>query len=259
MKGIRDQVLVALDCETTGLKPASGDRVIEIGLVRGRRGETPECWSSLIQPERSVRCTEVHGITSTMLEGQPSFGDCVPTLERYLEGAVLVAHHAKVDLAFLAMEYRRLNLPWADRAALDTLGLARGLASLSGRSLAALSEEFALPVQPSHRAQNDAMATWYLAWELMDRLDPEGSWTVEDAIRHGQRSRAHQREILVRRLQQAIQRGEELWVEYRSAEALTIRRITLRKVGNREVEAWCHLRGADRKFRLDRLRVLEAP
>ena len=258
MNLIRDQVLVALDFETTGLRPQSGDRVIEVALVRGRRGEEPQCWSSLVQPGRAVRGTEVHGITAAMLEGQPDFRACLPMIQDLLEDGLLVAHHARVDLSFFAMEVRRLGLPWVEPPALDTLGLARSLPNLLERSLAALSRDFALPVRPSHRAEADALATWYLAWELLDRLDPDHQWTVEEALKQGQISRARQREALLIRLHHAISAGEELLVEYRSNEAITTRRITLRKVGNREVEAWCHLRGADRKFRLDRLRVVDA-
>lgn len=254
---IRDQILVALDVETTGLRPLSGDRVIEIALVRGRRGEAPECWSSLLQPGRSIRSTEIHGITAEMLTNQPAFIDCLPQLERMMEGAVLVGHHASVDLGFLVMEYRKAGRTWTERPTLDTLGLARHLPTVAERSLLALSRDLNLPVLPIHRAEADALATWHLAWALVDRLDPEQQWTLAEALRFSGRRRSDLVEALLTELLRAQESGVDLWVEYRSSEATTIRRITVKKVGKREIEAYCHLRGADRKFRVDRLRVIE--
>ena len=53
----------ALDFETTGLFPQKHDRVIEIGMVLlDKHGNVEGEWASLINPERDVGPTHIHGI-----------------------------------------------------------------------------------------------------------------------------------------------------------------------------------------------------
>ena len=137
---LADLPLAALDLETTGLSPARGDRIIEIAIVVGRRGEEPRTWSSLVDPERPVAATHIHGITDAMLQGQPRFADLVPAIAAQLDGAVVVAHNAPFDMGFLDHECAGAGLRLPVRPVLDTLGLARRILGLGDHRLGGLGD-----------------------------------------------------------------------------------------------------------------------
>ena len=103
-----DVELAALAVETTGLDPRRGDRVIEVAVVRGRLGEAPRVWTTLLDPGRPVGATHIHGITDAMVVGQPRFPAALPALARSLDGALPVAHNASFDNGFLKAKGRYL-------------------------------------------------------------------------------------------------------------------------------------------------------
>lgn len=249
--------LAALDFETTGLSPDRGDRAIEVAVVRGRYGESPRRWSTLLHPERPVDATEIHGITDEMVRDQPRFVEMAPTLSRLLRGAVLVAHNARFDLAFLEMEYARAGL-WAPYVpVVDTLGLSRRVLVLPSHRLAAVCEHLGIGRGRAHRALDDADATWEMAWQLLDRADPERRMMVEDAERLCRRPNVEELKIVTDALLAAALRAEPIMIDYRRSDAQATRRaITVRKVLGSRVEAFCHLRGEERVFRVDRISLV---
>ena len=253
---IWDQELVSLDLETTGLRATRGDRVIEVAVARGRQGEQPRSWSTLLNPGKNIRTTGIHGLTEADLEGQPTFPEILPLLDEWLAGGIFVAHHASVDLSFLSAEYRRAGRRFSVPPTLDTLGLARSIPELPGRSLSSLSSIYGLPVQPNHRAEADALATWYLSWTLLEQLDPGKSLSIPEALELGQRGYSEERQQTLILLRQAFSEDRPLWVEYHGVEERSRRRIHLRRVGSKEVIAWCELRQEERHFRVDRIRIL---
>lgn len=253
---IWDQELISVDLETTGLRATRGDRVIEVAVARGRLGEQPRSWSTLLNPGKNIRTTGIHGITEADLEGQPTFSDILPLLEAWLSEGILVAHHASVDLSFLVAEYRRVGRRFSAPLTLDTLGLARSIPELPGRSLSSLSSNYGLPVRPNHRAESDALATWYLSWTLLEQLDPGRTLSVAEALELGQRGYSQERQQTLLQLREALSEDRPVWVEYQGVEERSRRRIRLRRVGSKEVIAWCELRQEERHFRVDRIRIL---
>ena len=154
-----------LDLETTGLYPKTGARIVEIGVVfLDAAGSTVSRWETLVDPERDPGPTEIHGVTSAMLERAPTFAAIAGNLASSLEGRVLVAHNAKFDVGFLDAEFARASVGWS-REPLCTLKLARrrGLPL----SLAACCGAFGIVNHDAHRALGDAVATA----ELLRRLD----------------------------------------------------------------------------------------
>jgi DNA polymerase III epsilon subunit family exonuclease len=249
--------LAALDFETTGLSPERGDRAIEVAVVRGRYGEEPVRWSTLLDPGRPVDATEIHGITDEMLRGQPRFAEAAPTLSRLLEGAVLVAHNARFDLGFLEMEYARAGLDAPEVPVIDTLGLSRRVLALKSHRLASVLDHLGVARDRAHRALDDAHATWTAAWALLGRADPDRSFTLADAERLSRRPGSDELRDVTDALQAAARRAEPILIEYRGADAAPTRRaITVHKVTSSRVEAYCHLRGEERVFRLERIVVV---
>lgn len=261
MTRIHDVDLAAIDVETTGLYAAGGDRVIEVAVVRGRLDDAaPTRWSTLVHPGRAVGASHIHGLADVDLAGAPPFAAVVDPLAERLRGAVLVAHNARFDLGFLELEHRLCGRAAPSAPVIDTLGLSRRHLALDSHALAALCARFAIEA-PSHRALADAEATWHLARLLLRALDPERRWTVDEAVAACRRRTPEEQRALSRRLQEALRADRPVWVDYHSADRAEpggVRRcISVRHVTTRRVVAWCHLRGAERTFRLDRLRLVE--
>jgi DNA polymerase-3 subunit epsilon len=98
--------------------------------------------------------------------------------------AVLVAHNARFDLAFLDRETERLTGSRLAAPVVDTVSLARRL--LAGRvpraSLGQLSYFFGTSVQPCHRALPDAQATAEVLLALIGLAQERGARTVADLV-----------------------------------------------------------------------------
>lgn len=138
---------VVLDTETTGLDPALGHRVIEIGALElVNRRITGHTWHVYLNPERQIDAgaQAVHGISQEFLADKPRFADVAAAFLDFVGGAELVIHNAPFDLGFLDAELHRLDLgPLTRRCGvLDTLKLAKGLHPGQKNNLDALCKRY---------------------------------------------------------------------------------------------------------------------
>ncbi len=120
---------VVLDTETTGLDPAAGHRIVEIGGVElVNHVATGRSFHTYVNPQRDIPdgATAIHGLTAEFLGGQPTFAAIVDEFHAFIADAVLVIHNAEFDLGFLNAELQKLGRPQLaiDRA-VDTVLLAR--------------------------------------------------------------------------------------------------------------------------------------
>ncbi|MDP6708664.1 MAG: DNA polymerase III subunit epsilon [Alphaproteobacteria bacterium] len=150
---------VVLDTETTGLDPAAGHRVVEIGCVElVNHLPTGESLQLYINPEREMphEAFEVHGLSDGFLADQPKFHEIVETFQDFVGDSRLVIHNAGFDLKFLNAELAALDRPpiAADRA-VDTVRLARQKYPGAPASLDALCRRFA--IDASARAKHGAL------------------------------------------------------------------------------------------------------
>ena len=103
---------VVLDTETTGLEPARGHRIVEIGAVEiVDRRLTPNRFHRYIHPERDIddAAVEVHGLTLQDLEGKPRFADVAEEFLDFVRGAEVVIHNAPFDVSFIDYELELLG------------------------------------------------------------------------------------------------------------------------------------------------------
>lgn len=140
---------IVLDTETTGLEPAEGHRVIEIGCVELMdRRLTRNNFHRYLQPDREIErdAREVHGITDEFLRDKPRFADIAEDFVAYVRGAELVIHNAPFDVGFLNHELSLWNegAPPIDALCgiVDTLVMARNLHPGQRNSLDALCKRF---------------------------------------------------------------------------------------------------------------------
>ncbi|HVY24272.1 MAG TPA: DNA polymerase III subunit epsilon [Steroidobacteraceae bacterium] len=122
---------VVFDTETTGLDPAQGHCIIEVGAIEViNRRKTGRTFHRYCKPDREVEAgaLAVHGITNEFLSTQPRFADLAGELIDFISGAELVIHNAAFDVAFVNAELKRINSPHSVESlctVLDTLPMAR--------------------------------------------------------------------------------------------------------------------------------------
>ena len=164
-----------IDVETTGLSAKSGDRILEIGIVRlTDNGEPIEKLDTLVNPGMKVRATHVHGITDEMVRDAPRFREIVPHLCSLLDGTVIAAHNASFDLGFLREEFRRSGTSLPFISPVCTLVLARKyFTSLPSRTLTSCRQFLDLPDDGAHNALADARSAAYLLKHFLREFRPE--------------------------------------------------------------------------------------
>lgn len=165
--------LVVADVEGNGRRPPRLVEAAVVPIVAGRIGE-PASW--LVRPPEAItwQATRVHGITNQEVADLPGIDAVAQDVRAHLDGVVVVAHNAGIDVDVLTRE-----LPgWQPDAVVDTLKLAR--VRLPGRPsyrLGALVDAFDLArelptgLRP-HRAAYDALVTARLFLHLA--TDPDG-------------------------------------------------------------------------------------
>ncbi len=103
---------VVLDTETTGLEPALGHRIVEIGAVEVvDRRVTRNRFHTYVFPDREVddAAVEVHGLTLKDLEDKPRFAEVADAFLDFIRGAELVIHNAPFDVSFIDYELAQLE------------------------------------------------------------------------------------------------------------------------------------------------------
>ncbi|MFQ5470987.1 MAG: DNA polymerase III subunit epsilon [Gammaproteobacteria bacterium] len=140
---------IVLDTETTGLEPAQGHRIIEVGCVElVNRRLTGKHYHQYLQPDREIDdgAIEVHGITNEFLADKPCFSDVVEEFLAFVKGDELIIHNAPFDVGFINNELKLLNrgLGKIDDVCsiLDTLRLARKQHPGQRNSLDALCKRY---------------------------------------------------------------------------------------------------------------------
>ena len=148
-----------LDTETTGLDPASGDRIVEIGCVEVINSvATGETFHVYLDPERDMpeEAFRVHGLSREFLRGKPKFSEIAQQFTAFMGDARLVIHNAEFDMKFINAELKRCGLLsiGMDRV-VDTLAIARRKHPGASNSLDALCARY--KIDNSKRTKHGAL------------------------------------------------------------------------------------------------------
>lgn len=158
------KAMAVIDVETTGLNPYRYDRVVEIAvlLVVPEHGILAEI-TSLVNPERDVGPTSIHGITASDIVDAPRFADIAGHLADFLSDSILLAgHNVRFDVSFLQSEYERVGIEMPRYSTLDTLALA------GGGTLSACCDAYGVDCDGrAHSALHDARATACLLQKIL--------------------------------------------------------------------------------------------
>ncbi len=145
-----------VDVETTGL--GRSDRVISAGVYQlDPDGEVTDRWYTLVNPERDPGPVWIHGLTSDVLSGAPTFPEIAGELAERLRGRVMVAHNALFDWNMISREYARAGLHAPVEHRICTMVLSRDLRlPLPNGKLASLAAHFGVQQRHAHNALDDA-------------------------------------------------------------------------------------------------------
>lgn len=273
---LSDCVFVAFDTETTGLNPLAS-RLVELSGVKFRgSGEILDTFSSLINPQMQIppRVTAVHGITDEMVADAPTFESVVPRFFNWLNARgpagikqrpVLLAHNATFDIGFLDIAIAKLGLPVPENQIIDTLTLSRKvLTDAPNHQLKTLTEHLGVETSTYHRALDDSHHVRQVFLKLADRVQNctlDTLLSMAGKLRFSAAATAEDRRALMDRpvfqcIQEALDGNMSVLLQY-SSTRYPARMVTPRAVlfsrGNYYLQAFCHLAGSERTFRLDKI------
>jgi DNA polymerase-3 subunit epsilon len=170
---------IILDTETTGMDPAKGDKIIEIGCIEVMNlMPTGRTFHHYINPERDIPAdaTAVHGITLAMVQNKPVFLELAADLVEFIGDATIVAHNAPFDLKFINSELRACGYAaFENSRVVDTLVMARKMAPGAPASLDALCKRFGIDntKRTLHGALLDAQLLAEVYLELRGGRQPD--------------------------------------------------------------------------------------
>lgn len=180
---LHEVTFVVMDLETTGGSPAEAG-ITEIGAVKVRGGQCLGEFQTLVRPDVPIPpfIAVLTGITDRMVADAPALPAVLPAFLEFARGAVLVAHNAPFDLAFLRAACAATGRDWPAFTVVDTARLARAVLSrdeVPDCRLATLARRFAATTEPVHRALADARATVDVLHGLLERVGNAGVHSLE--------------------------------------------------------------------------------
>jgi DNA polymerase III epsilon subunit-like protein len=260
---VNEAKLAYLDVETTGLSPAMGDRIVEVGIVVCHGEHETARLSRLVNPERPIpmEARQIHGISDQDVAHCPPFGTVVLEVCDALRDAWIIGHNVRFDVGFVAMELFSAGCKVTPAGCLDTCQLAAALWDLPNYQLDTVARVLCPGSVQEHRALGDAL----LARSVFHRtIDQVGGWSnarLADLLALHAYVPAWPDDPwrnLPATLYDALASGGELLIGYINSEGQrstrTIRPVTCFPTGRYTyVRAHCSKSGELRTFRVDRM------
>ncbi|MDP5215823.1 exonuclease domain-containing protein [Ruegeria sp. 2205SS24-7] len=186
-RSLDELCFAVFDTETTGLLPHK-DAVVQIGAVRVLRGRLVkgEVFDTLVDPGKPIppASTRVHRVTDAMVQGAPDIAEAGRQFHHFARDAVIVAHNAPFDMAFLRRDAKLMGVTW-DHPILDTVLLSAVLFGASEtHTLDALCDRLGvtIPENLRHTALGDAQATAEVLVAMLPMLSARGFKTFGEVI-----------------------------------------------------------------------------
>lgn len=150
---------IVLDTETTGLDPATGDRIVEIGAVELiNHVPSGKYYHQYINPERDMpaEAFNVHGLSAEFLSAHPVFANVAEEFIDFIGDGILIIHNAPFDMKFINAEFSWIGRPALPmERVIDSLALARKKHPMGPNSLDALCRRYG--IDNSRREKHGAL------------------------------------------------------------------------------------------------------
>lgn len=164
--------VVAFDTETSGAYPLESE-IIELGAVKWFNGKIVDKFQTLLKPSKPLvpENIRIHGITNEMVADAPLMKDQILKFCEFIDGSILLAHHAPFDLGFLTLDIEKAKLKFPSNIHLCTSLLSRALLTTTNHKLQTLIKELNLTGGSAHRAYDDAYACFQVFVKCVEKLD----------------------------------------------------------------------------------------
>ena len=168
---------MVVDLETTGFSPGQARVISLAALALDGDGRVEESVVSLLNPGVDPGPTHVHGLTSEMLEDQPTFDEIVGDVIQLLKGRTLVAHNVAFDYSFLTAEAELINAELPTETVMCTVELTRRLGlELENFRLETLARHLGVAQRRPHDAFDDASVLANILQPALQRARERGTW-----------------------------------------------------------------------------------
>jgi DNA polymerase-3 subunit epsilon len=166
--------LVAFDTETSGAYAIESE-VIELGAVKWKKGQVVDKFSVLLKPAKPL--TEdnirIHGITNEMLVDAAEMKNEILKFCEFIQGSILIAHHAPFDLGFVSIDIEANNLNFPVTLNMCSSLISRAVLPASNHRLQTLIKEHNLIGGAAHRAYDDAYACLQVFLKCLEKFDEQ--------------------------------------------------------------------------------------
>lgn len=165
-----DREFVIFDVETTGLSSVY-DTIIEIGAVKMKNCEVLERFDKFINPHHplSEQTINLTSITDEMVSAADDEDVVIKQFQDFYGDRPLCGHNVQFDVGFVNAALRRAGLSEITQPVVDTLEVSRLLHPEQNRhTLDSLAKKYNVSLEHHHRANQDAEATGYLMYKLLD-------------------------------------------------------------------------------------------
>ncbi|MDD5560897.1 MAG: exonuclease domain-containing protein [Candidatus Omnitrophica bacterium] len=270
LKHIDEVEFTIFDTETTGLNPASGDRIVELAGLRVKGRERIAKFDMLANPGREIspEAFAVNKITPEMLKDAPAIEIAIPRFLDFSRGSFLCSYNVEFDLSFLNSELRFSGLPALDgQVFFDILTMAKRLMPNQQRyALWFIAEKLGIKTRQEHRAFSDVEMAWEVFSRLKDTCLEKGITRFADfssLFSFNPKYLESPHFLKISQVEKAINLKARLKIRYLSVKDATIssREVIpaeIRQEGkNKYLVGFCCLKQEERVFKIDNILDLE--
>lgn len=163
-----------IDTETTGLDPAKGARVMELGWARIDGLNVTKTGNWLLDPgvEIPANIQTLTGVKPEDLVGQPTFKDIAHQFHNMMVSAdFIMAYNVKFDKPMVENEFKLVGLQLPEKQWLDPMIWIRRFVTLGDHKLKTVTQHFKIELERAHRADADAEAAARATVKFIDSFE----------------------------------------------------------------------------------------
>ncbi|MFN8578151.1 MAG: exonuclease domain-containing protein [Candidatus Sericytochromatia bacterium] len=268
-KSLKDLFFVAFDLETTGLFPVTSE-IIEIGAVKFNLDGEVSRFQTLIKPNNKISQESflIHKISDDMLLNKPVISEIIISFLDFIKDTVLVAHNSMFDMSFISYSLIKNKIDFPDNIALDTRILGHNLLPEIGNyRLSTLTNYFGIDSSIFHRAVYDAEYCMNVFLSIINRFF-KNTDKLEEVIKYNktidfsviseENDNFNDIPEIYLPIKDSIKDSSKINITYKRHNGEVLNRditpIGFLRVKNKVyVEAFCHLRGEKRNFKINKI------
>lgn len=269
-KHIDEIELTIFDTETTGLNPASGDRIVELAGLRVKGRERIARFDMLVNPAREISAEAflVNKITPEMLKDAPGIDVVMPKFLDFIQGSYLCSYNVEFDLGFLNNELKIIGLPaLTGSTSFDILTMAKRLMPNQQRyALWFIADKLGIKTQQQHRAFSDVEMSWDVFNKLKEICQEKGVTdfvSFSNLFAFNPDSLASDLSSRISQIEKAINLKARLKIKYLSTKdaSISLREVIPKEIRqdlkNKYLIGFCCLKKEERVFKISNILELE--